>query len=235
MISGGIFTLAQVGTSATPIQAGSAAVITGVLALVVPHVFREIQARREHREKMEESAVKDELQTLRSRVTKLTEEKDLLWSKMDVNSERIDSAEKGQAELRSLVKSGMLTGSGVGTTLPPRILLIEDDTILGRKLAKILRLHGADVLHVTMVKEAEKEIQENTYDSVILDLQLTDGESDEIANLAHKQSPPVDVIIITGTADQKRIDGLKPKAFFIKPFSLDALLKVLFPDPVLSP
>lgn len=106
-----------------------------------------------------------------------------------------------------------------------KILIIEDDTILGMGLYKILSKNGFDVILASTGKYAESVLYQN-YDLIIMDLGLPDIDGiDLLKNLRKKFNTPV--LILSARSDVKdKINGLECGAddYMIKPFELNELL-----------
>lgn len=105
-----------------------------------------------------------------------------------------------------------------------RILLIEDDTLLGQGLRDYLHDHGYACEWVTQSQQVEKHWFST--DLVILDWQLHDGDS--LKHLPHwLMLKALPVIVLTAKIEvEQRIEGLKAgaKDYVLKPFSHQELL-----------
>jgi DNA-binding response OmpR family regulator len=105
-----------------------------------------------------------------------------------------------------------------------RLLLVEDDEILGDGLAAGLKIEGYAVDWLTNGKLADEALKMNSYELVVLDLNLPemDGLSILRAMRARKDETPVLVLTAKDTVPD-RVEGLDSGAddFVIKPFELD--------------
>ncbi|ARC87774.1 response regulator transcription factor [Rhodovulum sp. MB263] len=107
-----------------------------------------------------------------------------------------------------------------------RILLIEDDGVLGAAVADQLRAdgHGAD--WATRLDEAADTLAVGAFDLVLLDLMLPDGRGIPFLRAMRARGDATPVIILTAL-DQvsDRIEGLNAGAddYMVKPFDLDEL------------
>ena len=108
-----------------------------------------------------------------------------------------------------------------------RILLVEDDLMIGEPLLDILRAEGYAVDWVRDGDLADAALQSQTYDLVLLDLGLPkrDGMAVLRALRGRKQRLPV-LIATARDAVEQRIAGLDAGAddYVLKPFELDELL-----------
>lgn len=107
-----------------------------------------------------------------------------------------------------------------------RILLIEDDTVLGAAVRDQARADGHSIDWVTRLDEARDALAVAAYDLVLLDLMLPDGRGIPFLRSLRAQGDASPVIILTAL-DQvtDRIDGLNAGAddYIVKPFDLAEL------------
>lgn len=105
-----------------------------------------------------------------------------------------------------------------------RLLLVEDDEILGDGLVEGLKMEGYAVDWLTNGKLADEALKLNSYELIVLDLNLPDMEGLDIlkALRARKDETPVMVLTAKDTVPD-RVLGLDSGAddFVIKPFELD--------------
>ncbi|AQS47354.1 DNA-binding response regulator [Thioclava sp. JM3] len=107
-----------------------------------------------------------------------------------------------------------------------RILLIEDDTILGNAVRDQIASDGHSVDWVTRLDEAGASVRSTGYDLVLLDLMLPDGRGIGFLKALRSRGDVTPVIIMTAL-DQvsDRIEGLNAGAddYLVKPFDLAEL------------
>jgi len=105
-----------------------------------------------------------------------------------------------------------------------RLLLVEDDEILGDGLVEGLKMEGYAVDWLTNGKLADEALKINSYELIVLDLNLPDMEGLDIlrALRGRKDETPVMVLTAKDTVPD-RVMGLDSGAddFVIKPFELD--------------
>lgn len=107
-----------------------------------------------------------------------------------------------------------------------RLLLVEDDEMLGESLQKGIIDEGYVVDWVKSADEGSFAIQSAIYDLLMLDLGLPDYSGLEVVKKIRNQNNKVPIIIITAKDTiQDRVIGLDVGAddYLIKPFSLDEL------------
>ncbi|NOQ90694.1 MAG: response regulator, partial [Gammaproteobacteria bacterium] len=108
-----------------------------------------------------------------------------------------------------------------------RLLLVEDDTILGPRLRQDLRRAGYAVDLVDNGIDGQFQGEEEAYDAVILDLGLPGRPGLEVLQNWRKAGSALPVIVLTARdAWHERVDGLKAGAddYLGKPFHQEELL-----------
>jgi two-component system OmpR family response regulator len=107
-----------------------------------------------------------------------------------------------------------------------RILLIEDDTVLGAAVRDQIAADGHSVDWMTRLDQAGDAMAGAAYDLVLLDLMLPDGRGLPFLKTLRGRGDVTPVIILTAL-DQvsDRIDGLNAGAddYLVKPFDLAEL------------
>ncbi|MCB1312823.1 MAG: response regulator transcription factor [Sedimentitalea sp.] len=107
-----------------------------------------------------------------------------------------------------------------------RILLIEDDTVLGAAVRDQIVCDGQSVDWVTRLESARDTMAGTAYDLVLLDLMLPDGRGIGFLKALRARGDVTPVIILTAL-DQvsDRIEGLNAGAddYLVKPFDLAEL------------
>ena len=108
-----------------------------------------------------------------------------------------------------------------------RILLVEDDTVLGGAVRDQMIAAGHSMDWVTRLDGAGDALAVTTYDLVLLDLMLPDGRGITFLRALRARGDVTPVIILTAL-DQvsNRIDGLNAGAddYLPKPFQMEELL-----------
>jgi two-component system response regulator QseB len=108
-----------------------------------------------------------------------------------------------------------------------RLLIVEDNLHLGRLIAERLTVHGFSCDQAHTLLSAREYLAASSYDLVILDLGLPDGDglSWMQAQRGGSQLPPT-LILTARNALEDRIAGLDAGAddYLVKPFEIDELL-----------
>jgi len=108
-----------------------------------------------------------------------------------------------------------------------RLLLVEDDLMIGEAVLELLRADGYAVDWVRNGKMAEAAASGEAYDLVLLDLGLPDKDGLEVLRGLRSRKLRVPVLIATARdAVPQRIQGLDAGAddYIVKPYDLDELL-----------
>lgn len=107
-----------------------------------------------------------------------------------------------------------------------RVLLVEDDPILGQGLRVGLGQAGYTVDWLEDGASADAALRDNTFDLVVLDLGLPRLPGLEVLSNLRRRGSDVPVLILTARdAIEERVQGLDTGAddYLIKPFDLDEL------------
>lgn len=112
-----------------------------------------------------------------------------------------------------------------------RVLVVDDDPIQRRVIAKLAAQAGHQVVVAASVAEAEQLLNASAFDCVTVDLGLSDGNGADVLYLIADKSPAAHVLIITGESGQPlestqqvaRDNALHVHDVFIKPLDLVGL------------
>lgn len=108
-----------------------------------------------------------------------------------------------------------------------RLLLVEDDKMIGEQLLDLLRAEGYAVDWVRDGELAEAALAAQSYDLLILDLGLPKRDGMQVLRSLRARKDQLPVLITTARdALEQRIAGLDAGAddYVLKPFELDELL-----------
>lgn len=107
-----------------------------------------------------------------------------------------------------------------------RVLLVEDDALIASGIVAGLDALGVAVAHAASGLAAVSAHAENTFDALILDLGLPDGDGLQVLAKIRAIEPDVPVLILTARdAIEHRIAGLNGGGddYMVKPFDLREL------------
>lgn len=108
-----------------------------------------------------------------------------------------------------------------------RVLLVEDEPEMAAVLLAALRNSNIITDHVATIAAAKEAVRLNSYDALLLDRSLPDGDGVELIAEARRGQQAVPVIMLTARGDLRdRIEGLDLGAddYLAKPFAVEELL-----------
>jgi two-component system response regulator QseB len=107
-----------------------------------------------------------------------------------------------------------------------RLLLVEDDTMIGESVRKGMQQDGFAVDWVQDGRAAELALETNSYDTLLLDLGLPKKDGLEVLASLRRRGNPIPVLVLTARdAVADRVKGLDAGAddYLVKPFDLEEL------------
>lgn len=107
------------------------------------------------------------------------------------------------------------------------ILLVEDDPLLGQGIATYLELQGAQVTWLQEARALNTALAHGTYDTVLLDLMLPDGDGLQVCQYLSQRHPELPILMLTAKTDEdSALRGLAAGArdYLRKPFGNRELL-----------
>ena len=111
-----------------------------------------------------------------------------------------------------------------------RIMVIDDEPIVGRRLKQIFEKAGYDVAAFTNGGPALQELEINTYDIIVTDLKMEDISGMQELDAAREKNPRIKVIIMTAFAEMETAKEAFRKGvfdFIAKPVQIDDLKQVI--------
>lgn len=120
------------------------------------------------------------------------------------------------------------------TNFSGKVLLVEDDPILGEGLVMSLKLEGHQVEWAQSIKAAKAIIDENQFELMIMDIGLPDGEGTELCRWVRQKDSLVSILFLTAKTDEETVVKSLDEGgndFVKKPFShkeLMARIKSIF-------
>lgn len=103
-----------------------------------------------------------------------------------------------------------------------KILVVDDDPIVGRSFERVLSNKGYAVINCTNGKDALEKLQNEEYDAVFTDLKMSEMDGLEVASRVKANKPWMPVVIITGYATDaalKKASLVGVNQFIQKPLS----------------
>ncbi|MBL4845594.1 MAG: response regulator [Planctomycetes bacterium] len=151
--------------------------------------------------------------------------------------ERVAQAHGGRLELQSSAE-----GTRAALVLPVvsapkeaaqpratvRVLIVDDNTHVGRSTARLLELEGFETELVETGGGAIEAFNE-TFDVVLLDLVLPDQSGQEVFRVLRTKRPDLPVVLFSGYGEQADVSRLLAEGahFIPKPFEVEELLRAL--------
>jgi CheY-like chemotaxis protein len=100
-----------------------------------------------------------------------------------------------------------------------RVLIVEDDPMVALDLEEIvlgLAEGRAQVAHVASVREAERALAQSVFDIALLDIDVLDGKTYDLAAALHASGLPF--AFISGSRPDELPPGLRMVPFVPKPY-----------------
>ncbi len=109
-----------------------------------------------------------------------------------------------------------------------RVLLVEDEPALRRVIARNLTSRGLEVAEAASVAEALDDLNAETPDLILLDINLPDRSGWDVLRDLQRRRIAVPTIVVSAVrVSQRRLDEFRPMAYLPKPFPIDALLRLV--------
>jgi ActR/RegA family two-component response regulator len=121
------------------------------------------------------------------------------------------------------------TGHGEGYDRP-RVLIMEDEMILAKGLAMVMRDEGYHVDLADTGRGALEQFQKSDFDLLVADLRLPDINGMEVVEQVRGNKPETNVVIITGyptVASNAQAVKLGVSDYLRKPFTEDEFMKAV--------
>lgn len=111
-----------------------------------------------------------------------------------------------------------------------KVLCLEDEPVILRNLTESLELFFGEVVSVKNGLEALDEVMTNSYDALILDIEVPNIDGIEIAKKVRQTDQKIPIIILSSHNEQEylwRAIELKITKYLLKPYSKETFLKAL--------
>ncbi|MGD9973110.1 MAG: response regulator [Desulfatirhabdiaceae bacterium] len=107
-----------------------------------------------------------------------------------------------------------------------KVLLIDDETDFLEIMSERMKAREIDVTTASSAKEALKQVEHESYDAIILDLQMPEIDGLETLKILKSKNPDLQIILLTGHATvEKGVEAMKLGAMDLmeKPADLKVL------------
>ena len=114
--------------------------------------------------------------------------------------------------------------------MKPRILVVDDETVIAENLRLTLEREGHDVETAANTVGAMLRMETREFALAVVDLILPDGDGLHLLRLLKAKDPSIEVIIMTGHGSiSKAVEATKQGAFYFvaKPFDADEMLMLV--------
>ena len=105
-----------------------------------------------------------------------------------------------------------------------KILVVDDELIIRKSIEEILRANRISVSSAGTLADAEKQLGRNSFDLILLDVKLPDGEGTDLLDRLSRQALKPLIIMMSGYGTvESAVACMKAGAFdyLLKPFSLN--------------
>jgi DNA-binding response OmpR family regulator len=108
-----------------------------------------------------------------------------------------------------------------------KILLVEDEPVLRRVIARNLDARGAQVIEAETTQQAIDLLSEGP-DLILLDINLPDRSGWDVLRHLRTTGKSIPTVIVSAVrVSPDRLEEFKPLAYLPKPFPIDALMRVV--------
>lgn len=112
-----------------------------------------------------------------------------------------------------------------------RLLVVDDESIVGKRLKQVFSKIGFEVETYTEAAPAMAAMAKKPFDIVVTDLKMDGMDGMEVLKQVRAMNPRTQVIIITGYASPATAELAQQQGvfeFLAKPFRLDELKQVIY-------
>jgi DNA-binding NtrC family response regulator len=111
-----------------------------------------------------------------------------------------------------------------------KILILDDEPIVGERLKISLERSGFSVDTFSSSRQAISRLKEQCYDVLITDLKMSGPDGIEVLRIAKQLCPNIKGVVITGFATKETAEEAKKSGaveFIAKPFKMSQLKSIL--------
>lgn len=111
-----------------------------------------------------------------------------------------------------------------------RVLIVDDDKLIGKSLEKLLTIKGVEAEYVEGPQKAFLSLKKKEFDIALIDLNMPAVNGIDLANLIMEEHPLISTIIMTGggsVEDYMKAQSIGIRDFIHKPFEFDMFLRMI--------
>jgi len=109
-----------------------------------------------------------------------------------------------------------------------RVLLVEDEVLLRKVIARNLTSRGIQVCEAGTASDAVRAATVEHPDLLLLDINLPDQTGWEVLRALKRNGTEVPTIVVSAVrVSQSRLEEFRPLAYLPKPFPIEALLRLV--------
>ena len=111
-----------------------------------------------------------------------------------------------------------------------KILILDDEPIVGERLKVSLEREGFQVEALSSSSEAIERLKTENYDILITDLKMSGSDGIEVLRIARRFCPAIKPVVITGFATRETAEEAKESGaieFIAKPFKMSQLKSLI--------
>lgn len=110
-----------------------------------------------------------------------------------------------------------------------KILVVDDEQIILDLLRRVLSREGYQVTTARHAEDAVSEVNADSYDLAIADVDLRQSDGRELMSLIGETSPHTALVVMTGNPEERVVRFARDHAqgLLAKPFALEQLLAVV--------
>lgn len=118
----------------------------------------------------------------------------------------------------------------MGKNTKGRVLVVDDEDDLRVLLSQQINIAGYDVSSAADGEEAINIIKKNSFDVVLLDINMPKVNGIEVLKFIHKNYPSIKAVMLTGFADLKHAMEAREfgaRDFIGKPYKLEDIMSTI--------
>lgn len=108
-----------------------------------------------------------------------------------------------------------------------KVLIVDDEKLVHSLLTEFLTMQGFVLQSALTISEAKRLIQSETFDVVITDYKMPDGNGTEVVAFVRQNQRGTKILGISGNENGKRFYAAGADGFISKPFGVKTILQII--------